>query len=102
MKSSDAIRRALWTKDKIEFFMEKIEEEAEEIKTELNREFDGTMEFTEGEEYEMAELPQSDMTASGNLEAIGDGRLAARYGDKYVTFEYHTVKCVDVKNIDEL
>jgi len=50
----------------------------------------------------MDELPPSDMTASGKLEAVGNGRLAAQYGDTYVTFEHHSLKCVDVRDTDEV
>lgn len=59
-------------------------------------------EFVEGEEYVMSELPDSDMTPTGNLEDLGDGRLAARYGDVYVTFEFSTVRCVDVERVEDL
>lgn len=58
--------------------------------------------FKEGEEYELDSLPDSDMTNSGNLEMVGDGKLAAVYGETCVTFEWSTVRCVDVKHKSEL
>lgn len=57
-------------------------------------------EFVEGEEYDLDELPENDMLRSGKLESLGDGRLAARYGDTYVEFEWSKVECVDVKERD--
>jgi len=57
--------------------------------------------FEEGETYLLSRLPDSELTNSGNLESLGDGRLSAVYGDKHVTFEYHTVRCVNVKEIDD-
>lgn len=58
--------------------------------------------FKEGEEYDLDNLPESDMTNSGKLEMVGDGKLGARYGNLYVTFEWSTVECVDVTTIEEL
>lgn len=60
------------------------------------------MNFEEGEEYELSELPESDLLNSGNLEALGDGRLAAKYGELYVEFEWKSVECIDVTHEDEL
>jgi len=56
----------------------------------------------EGDTVELDALPESDMTHSGKLESLGDGTLAAQYGDECVTFEWHTVKVTDVTHIDEL
>ena len=59
-------------------------------------------EFKEGDEYDIDGLPDSDMTANGKLEMVGDGTLGARYGDTYVTFEFSKVRCLDVRSIDSL
>lgn len=60
------------------------------------------MNFEEGAVYELDELPESDMTHNGKLELVGDNTLGAKYGDKYVTFEWHTVRCTDVTNVSEI
>lgn len=59
--------------------------------------------FTEGEEYALDNLPESDMTNSGNLEVVDrEGTLAARYGDVYVEFEWSKVRCTDVTRVSEI
>jgi len=60
------------------------------------------LKFKEGEEYSFEELPDSDMNKNGKLEALGDGRLAARYGEKCVEFEWSKVRCIDVTHVSEL
>lgn len=62
----------------------------------------GSTRFEEGEVYPLDELPDSEMTKSGSLEALGDGRYAAKYGDQYVTFEFEAVRCVDVRSVEEV
>ena len=56
--------------------------------------------FEKGKEYDIDGLPDSDMTANGKLEMVGDGTLGARYGDTYVTFEFSKVRCLDVRSVD--
>lgn len=52
--------------------------------------------FEEGEEYEPDDLPTSDMTKSGNLESLGNGKYVALYDDVYVTFEIGKFRCIEV------
>ena len=60
------------------------------------------MNFEEGEEYDIEEIPDSDMTNSGALEAVGGGKLAAKFGDTYVTFKKSKLTCVDVRTEEEV
>lgn len=60
------------------------------------------MKFEEGEEYDLDELPESDMTNSGKLEDLGNGKLVAKYGEEYVEFEWGKVRCTDVTKESEL
>ena len=60
------------------------------------------MNCEEGEEYYLDDLPDSDMASSGALGMVGDGKLAAQFGDLYVTFEWGTVRCTDVTHKSEL
>lgn len=59
------------------------------------------IEFTEGERYELDELPEMD-SPSGKLELVGDGKLGAKYKDYYLTFEFATVECIDVTHRGEI
>lgn len=58
--------------------------------------------FEQNQEYNLSDLPESDMTPSGNLEALGEGMFAARYGDVYVTFEFSKVRCVNVQDVEDV
>ena len=58
--------------------------------------------FSKGDVYGLDELPESDMTNSGNLEMVGGGVLAGKFGDEYVTFEWVGVRVTDVTPVDEL
>ena len=58
--------------------------------------------FTEGDEYELEELPDSDLTDDGTLESNGDGTLAGIFGDQYVEFEWAGVRVTDVEDVEAI
>lgn len=59
------------------------------------------MDFQEGQEYDIDELPESEMTNSGSWELVDSQTLGGVVDGQYVTLEYRTVECVDVRPVDD-
>lgn len=60
------------------------------------------VDFEEGEEYSLDELPENEMNNSGELEIVdNEGTLALVYDGQVVEFRWSGVEVTEVKYLDE-